>query len=394
MTLPPNHMRPARRIADVKEYYLQQRMARVAALRSQGIDVVSLGIGGPDTGAPAPAIEALSREALLPEAHNYQLASGTPELKQAMARYYGRTYGVDLDPDTQVLPMLGSKEGILHLTLAMANPGDRILVPDPGYPTYSSATRLAGADPVAYDLIPENAWQPNFDALEKSDLSRVRMMFVNYPHMPTGAPASMQLFEKLVDFGRRHGIIIINDNPYSLILNDKPLSILQVPGAMDTALEMNSLSKSHSMAGWRMGMLVGDARPVGWVRRVKSNIDSGMFAPVMKGARAALDLGQEWHAPLRDMYRRRRRVAVQVMNALGATFDPAQTGLFLWGRVNDSIPDVEQYTCDLLEEAHVFVTPGFIFGRNGSRYIRISLCADEDRLNEALRRIDRYNKNH
>lgn len=380
---------PADRVSTVSEYYLQCKMQQVAALNAAGADVVSLGIGGPDGGAPAEAVAVTTASLADPSTHSYQLAMGTPELRGAFAQWYERHYGVALDPATEVLPLIGSKEGILHVSLAFLNPGDRVLVPDPGYPTYTSVTRLVGCEPVPYDLTADRGWLPDFDALEVMDLTGVRMMWINYPHMPTGTAATRELFGRIVDFGRRHAILIAHDNPYSFILNDEPLSLLSVDGARDIAVELNSMSKSHNMAGWRMGMVASNPEYISWIRRVKSNIDSGQFRPVMDGAVAALNVGDDWYAGINALYAERREVAEQIMTALGCTFDPAQRGMFLWGRVPDTVDDVEAWVDEILARARVFITPGFIFGRNGARYVRLSLCAPVGRQREALRRIER-----
>lgn len=387
-------IQPAERVSTVGEYYLQQRMARVARMRAEGIDVVSLGIGGPDMPPAAEVVDTLVESARRPDTHSYQLGTGTPEMRAAMARWYADKYGVKLDPATEIMPLIGSKEGIMHISMTFLNPGDRVLVPNPGYPTYTSVTRIVGAVPVPYGLVEDNGWQPDFDALEALDSSDIKIMWVNYPHMPTGARAHLETFRRLVDFGRRHSILIVNDNPYSFILNNEPLSILQVPDAMDTAIEMNSLSKSHNMAGWRIGMIAANASFISWIRRIKSNVDSGQFRPMMDAAVCALSQGPEWYDNLNSLYAGRRAAAEKVMQALGCTFDPDQRGMFLWGRVPDTIDDVAAFAEDLLESAHVFITPGFIFGSNGIRYIRISLCSPVKALDEARRRIYKYLKIH
>ena len=378
---------PASRVATVKEYYLQRKMQEVAALNADGHDIVSLGIGGPDHPAPDSAVERLKLSVSNPANHGYQISKGIPALREAYAQWYKEKYGVVLDPATEILPLIGSKEGILHISMTFLNPGDRVLVPNPGYPTYTAVTNLVGGVAVPYDLTADRGWYPDFDTLEQMDLSDVKMMWVNYPHMPTGAPASRELFERLVDFGRRHGILIAHDNPYSFILNTDPLSILSVDGAREVAVEMNSLSKSHNMAGWRMGMVASNPTFIGWLARVKSHIDSGQFRPMMEAAAVALGEDREWYDEINATYAPRRAVAEKIMHELACTFDPAQRGMFLWGRVPDSIGDVEAFVDDILHRARVFITPGFIFGSNGERYIRISLCAPVDRLEEALKRI-------
>ncbi|MDE6268813.1 MAG: aminotransferase class I/II-fold pyridoxal phosphate-dependent enzyme [Muribaculaceae bacterium] len=383
---------PAERVNEVKEYYFSRKLKEVAELNARGLDIVSLGIGGPDR-MPAPeVIDTLCDAARQPGNHSYQPYVGIAELRKAMADWYDRTYGVKLDPKTEVQPLIGSKEGILHISLAFLNPGDGVLVPNPGYPTYTSVSRLAGAEIFNYDLKEENGWMPDFEALERLPLDRIKLMWVNYPHMPTGTPASMELLEKIVAFGRRHGIVIAHDNPYSFILNDCPLSLLQVEGAKDVAIEMNSLSKSHNMAGWRIGMLASNPTFVQWVLKVKSNIDSGQFKPMMLAAVKALGADQEWYDSVNEVYADRRKVAEEIMTALGCTYDPRQRGLFLWGRIPEGAESSERLADDVLYGARVFVTPGFIFGSNGERYLRISLCATRERMEEALRRIKEWKK--
>lgn len=378
---------PARRVSEIQEYYFSRRLREVADMRSRGIDVISLGIGGPDCPPPAGAVDTLCDQARRPDTHSYQLPTGLPELRQAFSRWYFRTYGVELNPANEILPLIGSKEGILHISLTFLNPGDGVLVPDPGYPTYTSAGRLVGAEIFSYNLTEAGGWQPDFHELERMPLDRIRLMWVNYPHMPTGAPADYSVFERLVDFGRRHGIVIAHDNPYSFILNPTPMSLLQVPGAKDVAIEMNSLSKSHNMAGWRVAMLASNPRFVSWVQKVKSNVDSGQFRPVMLAAAKALDSPRSWYDDLNARYAARRVIAEEIMRTLGCSFDPKQRGMFLWGRIPDSEESGETLADRLLYEARVFIAPGFIFGSNGRRYIRISLCADERNLRRALQRI-------
>lgn len=379
---------PADRLNAVSEYYFSVKLKEVAQMNAEGKNVISLGIGSPDL-PPSPATLAeLIRVASQTDAHGYQPHVGIPALREAFARWYGRTYGVTLDPATEIQPLMGSKEGILHISLAFLNPGDKVLIPNPGYPTYSSVSKMIGAQIVTYDLDENNGWQPDFEALEQADLSGVKLMWVNYPHMPTGANATPELFHTLVDFGRRHGIVIVHDNPYSLILNDKPMSILQVEGAKDICIELNSMSKSHNMPGWRIGMLASNPQFVQWVLKVLSNIESGIFKAMQSAAAAALDNPAEWHHDNNiALYARRRHVAEHIMAALNCTFDPRQTGMFLWGRIPDHCPDGRQLADKVLHEARVFLTPGFIFGTKGERYIRISLCCPEQMLEEALSRI-------
>ncbi len=382
---------PAYRVQEIQEYYFSKKLKEVARLNAEGADIISLGIGGPDRPPHAEVISTLAAEAAKPGNHSYQPYVGLPELRRAMAAWYKKWYGVDLNPDTEIQPLIGSKEGILHVSLAFLNPGDGVLVPNPGYPTYSSVSKLAQAEIFTYDLTEENAWMPDFDALEKLPLDRIKLMWINYPHMPTGTPANRELFEKIVDFGKRHNIVIAHDNPYSFILNDEPMSILQVEGAKDIAIEMNSMSKSHNMAGWRIGMLASNPVFINWILKVKSNIDSGQFKPMMLAAVKGYELGKEWYDEVNEVYASRRKVAEQIMEALDCRFDPKQRGLFLWGRIPDDAISSEALADKILYDARVFLTPGFIFGSNGDRYIRISLCATEEKMNEALERIKEMN---
>ena len=385
---------PADRLADVKEYYFSRKLKEVAAMNAAGKDVISLAIGSPDMPPSPETIETLCTEARKPTAHGYQPTMGIAELRQAMARFYKRWYGVSLDPDSEIQPLIGSKEGILHVTLAFVNPGEEVLVPNPGYPTYTSLSKLLGAKVVNYDLLPQNGWQPDFDALEKMDLSRVKLMWTNYPNMPTGAKAQRQTYQRLVEFALQHGIIVVNDNPYSFILNEgERLSILQIPRAKECCIEFNSMSKSHNMPGWRVGMLASNKQFVQWILKVKSNIDSGTFRAIQLAAAKAYENSDQWHQQANvETYARRRRLAEQIMQILHCTFDPEQTGMFLWGRIPETFSDVEELTERVLHEARVFITPGFIFGTNGSRYIRISLCAKEEKMLEALERIKALTK--
>ena len=378
---------PARRLDSVKEYYFSKKLKEIAQLNANGADIISLGIGGPDRPPHRDVIDTLCSEAAVPSNHSYQPYVGIPQLRQAFAAWYLRFYGVSLDANTEIQPLIGSKEGILHTTLAFVNPGDGVLVPNPGYPTYSSVSRLAEAEIFTYDLLESNNWQPDFDQLEAMPLDKIKLMWVNYPNMPTGAQASMELFQRLVDFGKRHGIVIVNDNPYSFILHEKPLSILSVPGAKDIAIEMNSMSKSHNMAGWRIGMLASNPQFIQWILKVKSNIDSGQFKPMMLAAVKALEAPDSWYEDVNATYSRRRKIAEKIMATLGCSFDPRQGGLFLWGKIADDMESAESVSDMLLYDARVFITPGFIFGSNGNRYIRISLCATEEKMNEALERI-------
>ena len=377
---------PAKRVQNVTEYFFSKKLREVAALRAQGMDIISLGIGGPDRPPHAKVVERLCDESHRADTHSYQPYVGIPELRESFAAWYERSYGVQLDPATEIQPLIGSKEGILHTTLAFVNKGDGVLVPNPGYPTYTSVSNLAQAEIFTYDLCEENGWQPDFEALERLPLERIKLMWVNYPNMPTGARATKETMQRLVDFGRRHGIVICNDNPYSFILNDQPESLLSIEGAKDVCIEMNSLSKSHNMAGWRVGMLASNKQFIEWILRVKSNIDSGMFRPVQLAAVEALGCDDEWYTELNAEYVERRKIAEQIMAAIGCTYDPNQVGLFLWGKVPESIEGGVQVADALLYELGIFVTPGVVFGSNGSKYIRISLCATQERMREALER--------
>lgn len=385
------NIRPANRVEQIREYYFSKRLREVALLKAQGADIISLGIGGPDRAPSQEVINTLCNEARRADAHSYQLTIGLPQLRQAYADWYARHYGVVLDPNSEIQPLIGSKEAILQLSLTFLNPGDGVLIPNPGYPTYTSASRLAEAEIYNYDLTAENGWTPDFDAIEKLPLEKIKMMWVNYPHMPTGTPASLELFEKIVDFGRRHNIVIVNDNPYSFILNETPLSILSIKGAKDICIELNSLSKSHNMAGWRMAMLATNPTFTNWFVKVKSNIDSGQFRPMMLAAVEALRAPQSWYTELNSVYASRRKIAEEIMSVLGCEFSPEQRGLFLWGRIPETELSSEALADRLLYEANIFLTPGFIFGSNGERYIRISLCATEENLTRALNRIKDYN---
>ena len=384
-------IKPSTRVQNIKEYYFSTKLKEVAALNASGADVISLGIGGPDRPPHQTVIDTMVEALNVPTNHGYQPHVGVPELRNGFAAWYKKWYGVDLDPKSEIQPVIGSKEGVTHISLTFLNPGDGVLVPNPGYPTYSSISKLVGAEIFHYDLVEESGWQPDFDALEKLPLDKIKLMWLNYPHMPTGAKARRETFEKAVEFGKKHGIVIVNDNPYSFILNDTPLSILQIPGAKDIAIEMNSLSKSHNMPGWRVGVAASNSKFISWILKVKSNIDSGQFKPLMLAAAKALEADKSWHDSVNAVYASRRLVAEDIMRELGCTFDPTQSGLFLWGRLNDESVTTEELADKLLHEAHVFITPGFIFGSNGDRYIRLSLCATEERMREALDRIKKLN---
>ena len=381
-------IQPAERLNNVQEYYFSRKLKEVARMNAEGKDIISLAIGSPDMPPSPETIEKLCEVAHDPDAHGYQPTSGTPELREAMAGYYKRWYGVDIDPRTEIQPLIGSKEGILHITLAFCNPGDKVLVPNPGYPTYTSLSKILGQEIVNYNLCEDKGWQPDWEQLEKMDLNGVRLMWTNYPNMPTGGNAMMETYIKLVRFAKKHDIVVVNDNPYSFIINEHPISLLQVPGAKDCCIELNSMSKSHNMPGWRVGLCATNATFISWILKIKSNIDSGTFRGLQLAAAQAYHNSDEWHHTANfQTYKRRRDIAEEIMKTMGCTFDTSQVGMFLWGRIPDSYKDCEKLTERILHEARVFITPGFIFGSNGNRYVRISLCAKDEKMREALGRI-------
>jgi aspartate/methionine/tyrosine aminotransferase len=386
-------IKPAERTGNVREYYFSRKLAEIDRMRSEGADVINLGIGSPDQPPSENTISALTETAKKPGSHGYQSYTGTPALRKAFSEWYRKYFRVNLNPDNEILPLMGSKEGIMHISMAFVNPGDEVLVPDPGYPTYSSVTNLVGGVIRKYDLSEKNGWYPDFDALEQSDISHVKLMWVNYPHMPTGTPASPEVYKKLVDFARNHKILICNDNPYSFILNKDYHSILECEKAFECALELNSLSKSHSMAGWRIGMVAGHKEYISEILKVKSNMDSGMFLGLQAAAVEALGNPESWFDTVNEAYVKRRKIVGELMEILRCRYDKSQTGLFVWGRIPDEIDNCEDFVENILRKVHVFITPGFIFGENGSRYIRISLCANEKRLNEAKERIIKISVN-
>ncbi|MBF6627370.1 MAG: aminotransferase class I/II-fold pyridoxal phosphate-dependent enzyme [Proteiniphilum sp.] len=380
------NIEPAEHIKSITEYYFSVKLAEVARMNGEGLNVISLAVGAPDRMPSQETIDTLCETVQGPDVHAYQPYTGIPELRKAYGDWYRRIYNVELTQE-EVLPLIGSKEGILHISMTFLNVGDGVLVPNPGYPTYKSVSNLLRAEIIEYDLLENEGWQPDFAALEKMDLSRVKLMWVNYPNMPTGANASVELFERLIAFGKRHDIIICHDNPYSFILNDKPMSILSLPGAKDICIELNSLSKSHNMSGWRMGMLASNPQFVKWVLRAKSNIDSGQFKPMQLATVAALSNSTEWHAAMNRIYAERRVWAEKIMDLLDCSYDKRQVGLFVWGKLNDEAPHSESIVNDLLYNARVFITPGSIFGSNGERFIRISLGSSVEKLQEAYQRI-------
>ncbi|NQY09605.1 MAG: aminotransferase class I/II-fold pyridoxal phosphate-dependent enzyme [Flavobacteriales bacterium] len=380
----------ANRLNEVKEYYFSTKLQEIAKMRASGLNVLNLGIGSPDLAPSDATIDALIEAAKIQSNHAYQPYRGINELREGIAGWYKSTYGVDLNSTNEILPLIGSKEGIMHISMAFLNEGDQVLVPNPGYPTYSSVSKLVGAEIVEYELNEANNWAPDFEALENSDLSKVKIMWVNYPNMPTGAAATDEVFSRLIEFGKKHQILICNDNPYSLVLNtDAPKSILSVDGAKDVAIELNSLSKSHNMAGWRIGFVSGAAEYINTIIKVKSNMDSGMFLPLQKAAVEALKNSDEWHQQRNEIYKERRELAWNILESIGCTFDKTQVGMFVWAKVGEDVASVEEFVDEFLQEANVFITPGFIFGSKGEGYVRISLCSDTKVLEEALGRISK-----
>jgi aspartate/methionine/tyrosine aminotransferase len=383
-------VKPADRTYSVQEYYFSQKLRQIDHMRKSGADIINLGIGSPDQAPSENTIRRLGEEAANPSSHGYQSYTGLPALRKAFADWYKKYFNVDLDPESEILPLMGSKEGIMHISMAFLNPGDEVLIPNPGYPTYSSVTSLVGGIIKYYDLEETNGWFPDLKKLEESDLSRVKIMWINYPHMPTGTRGSKSLFEQLVAFALKYGLLICNDNPYSFILNEEYHSILAVDGAKEIALELNSLSKSHNMAGWRIGMVAGNSEYIKDILKVKSNMDSGMFRAMQVAAVEALNNPPSWYDKVNSVYLPRRKIVEEIMSNLNCRFDKDQVGLFLWGRLPENIASCEAFVEEILNKAHVFLTPGFIFGSKGDRYIRISLCADEKTLIAAKKRISDY----
>ncbi|OGS69115.1 MAG: aminotransferase [Flavobacteria bacterium RIFCSPLOWO2_12_FULL_35_11] len=376
----------ANRLKDVKEYYFSKKLREVAALRNAGKPIINLAIGSPDLNPPISVVEAMKNAMELPTAHQYQSYQGIPELREGMANFYKTNFNVSLNPTNEILPLMGSKEGIMHISMAFLNAGDQVLIPNPGYPTYESVTRLLEAEPVFYALRQETNWLPNFAEIEKQDLTKVKIMWVNYPHMPTGAVASKADFEQLVAFAKKHNILIVNDNPYSFVLNDNPISIMETEGAKEVAIELNSLSKTFNMAGWRVGMVVGDAEIIKTILEVKSNMDSGMFFGIQKGAVEALKLSGDWFLQQNETYKKRQVAVREIFDALGCTYNKNYGGLFVWAKLPEGINSAA-FTDKLLYENDVFITPGNIFGSNGEGYIRASLCVSEAVLKEVLNRL-------
>ncbi len=377
----------ADRLRDVGEYYFSKKLREIDELNKAGKKVINLGIGSPDLPPNSDVIKTLHEEALKPNSHGYQNYKGSPVLRNAISQWYKKWYDVDLNADTEILPLIGSKEGIMHICMTYINEGDAVLIPNPGYPTYRSAATIAGADIIEYSLKENNNWFPDFDELEKTDLSKVKLMFVNYPHMPTGQLPTKNLFEKLVSFAKAHEILLCHDNPYSFILNKNPMSLLGVNGAKDVVIELNSLSKSHNMAGWRIGILAGAKERIEEVLRFKSNMDSGMFLPVQLAAAKALELGQDWHDDLNNIYTTRRAKVYELLKLLGCTYDDKQAGMFVWASIPESFKDSYELSEKLLHRSNVFITPGGIFGSEGDKYIRVSLCTSVEKIDEAIERI-------
>jgi LL-diaminopimelate aminotransferase len=379
-------IKPAKRLDTVQEYYFSKKLREVRGLVAAGKPIINMGIGSPDLKPPTQVLEAIQGSLSDVNAHKYQSYQGLPELRNAISKFYKNKFSVTTNPEDEVLPLMGSKEGIMHISMAFLNEGDQVLIPNPGYPTYTSVTRLVGAVPLSYNLSAANNWQPNYEELEAQDLSGVKIMWVNYPHMPTGTNATLETFEKLVAFGKKHHILIINDNPYSFILNDNPVSILQVEGAKDTALELNSLSKTFNMAGWRVGMVLGNAAYINEILKVKSNMDSGMFYGIQKGAIEALQLSDDWFTAQNKIYKERRAFIWQLADKLGTTYDRNATGLFVWAKIPDGKKALE-VTDAVLYDKDIFITPGTIFGSQGEGYIRFSLCVTTEIIKQAIARF-------
>tara|TARA_B110000977_G_scaffold36796_1_gene49395 strand:+ start:1799 stop:2941 length:1143 start_codon:yes stop_codon:yes gene_type:complete len=379
-------IKAAKRLAIVEEYYFSKKLREVAGLMAAGKPIINMGIGSPDLAPPPQVVTAIQGSLLDAGAHKYQSYQGLPALRNAISNFYKEKFHVVANPENEVLPLMGSKEGIMHISMAFLNEGDHVLIPNPGYPTYTSVTKLVGAVPLLYNLSAEHNWQPNFEELERQDLAAVKIMWVNYPNMPTGTNGTLAMFEKLVAFGKKHQILIINDNPYSFVLNDNPISILQVTGAKDIALELNSLSKSFNMAGWRVGMVLGNAGYINEILKVKSNMDSGMFYGIQKGAIQALELSNDWFVAQNKIYQERRNLIWQLADKLGTTYDKETTGLFVWAKIPEGKKS-EEVTDAILYESDIFITPGTIFGSQGEGYIRFSLCVPVEIIKEAISRI-------
>ena len=377
----------ANRLDGIGEYYFSQKLREIDMLNKAGKQVINLGIGSPDLPPHPSVIETLHEQSLKLNQHAYQNYKGTPILRQAISNWYNKWYGVQVNADTEILPLIGSKEGIMHICMTYLNAGDTVLIPNPGYPTYRSAAKIAGANVIEYSLVKEMNWFPDFEEIEKNDLSNTKLMFVNYPQMPTGQLPTREMFEQLVAFATKHSILLVHDNPYSFILNNQPMSLLSVPGSKEVAIELNSLSKSHNMAGWRIGMLVGNETRINEVLRFKSNMDSGMFLPVQLAAAKALELGQDWHDEVNQVYRVRRERVFELLQLLNCEFDNNQAGMFVWASIANTYKDGYELSDQVLNQANVFITPGGIFGSAGNHYVRVSLCSTEEKIEEAIQRV-------
>lgn len=380
-------MEAAKRLEGIGEYYFSQKLREIDELNRQGKNIISLGIGSPDLAPHPDVIKILQEESAKPTTHAYQSYKGSPVLRNAIADWYKNWYGVPLQPDSEILPLIGSKEGIMHICMTYLNEGDAVLIPNPGYPTYKAAATIAGAACIRYDLTAELNWYPDFAAIEKNDLGKVKLMFVNYPHMPTGQRATEMVFSELVTFAKKHNILLVHDNPYSFILNDRPMSMLATAGAAGCVVELNSLSKSHNMAGWRIGMLCGAKNFIDDVMRFKSNMDSGMFLPLQLAAAKALTLGNEWHDEVNRIYKARREQVFELLDLLKCTYSKEQSGMFIWAAIPANYADGYALSDEVLYGANVFITPGGIFGSAGNKYVRVSLCCKEENITEAIKRI-------
>ena len=379
----------ARRLNTVQEYYFSKKLREVATMVAEGKPVINMGIGSPDLPPHPKVVAALNDSFDHPKVHQYQSYQGLPELRQAIANFYEKNYSVAANPNSEVLPLMGSKEGIMHISMAFLNPGDKVLIPNPGYPTYQSVTRLVEAEPIFYDLKADHQWQPDLEALDQMDLTSVKLMWVNYPHMPTGANHQRDTYEKLIPWAKAKGILLVNDNPYSFVLTDQPKSMMSVPGANEVGMELNSLSKSFNMAGWRVGMVLGNQENINAILKVKSNMDSGMFFGIQKGAIAALQAEGSWFKKLNEVYAQRRKLIFKLATLLKTDFDINTSGLFVWAKFRDTSKSSIQFTEEILNKHHIFITPGSIFGSQGEGYIRFSLCVEVKQISEAIKRISK-----
>ena len=381
----------ADRLKTTKEYYFSVKLQEVRDLIANGKDIINIAIGNPDMAPSQATIDELSKQADNPANHGYQSYRSIPELRKSIRKKIKKTYGISLDANDEILPLIGSKEGITHISLAFLNPGDQILVPELGYPAYEAVTEMIGGKCIKYPMLEYQNWKPDFDALEKMDLNKVKIMWINYPNMPTGAPASKELFEEIIAFAKKHSILVAHDNPYSLILNEEaPMSLLGISGAKEVAVELNSMSKSHNMAGWRIGWVAGAKDYIDSIIQIKSNVDSGMFKPIQLAAARAFDNPESWHTTRNDVYRNRRKLVCKILDILGCTYDKSQTGMFIWAKVNDMFDSSEKLGDHLLYKKDIFVTPGFVFGEKGKKYIRVSLCVQEELLEQVLDRLESF----